>query len=403
MLSAGLEKLFERYDAIVTPAAPGEAPVGEATGDPAFCTLWTYCGVPAVTLPLLTGSNGMPVGVQLVGRRLYDGRLLRTADWLTQRLQRRGPERRRGDGRRGMKLLDRVFATLSLSRLRRLPRASSSGLCRSRASFWSASSAPASAPTTSCAAPISGAGVSGITAARPGSNLHCRSGDARLATVFKDRQSTWLEKIRWGVISTALIGTKKVIPGMQRSKRGTVDAIASRDLSRAKAAAAKLGIPKAYGSYEAAARRSRTSTRSTIPLPNNLHIDWTIEALKAGKHVLCEKPFGMNAKDAARVLQAVAGKRHVMEAFMVRFHPQWLRARELSASGKIGELKAVQVFFAYDNRDPKNIRNMAGDRRRRGARHRLLRHRLRPLHLRGGAEAHRVARRPRSRLSAPTG
>ena len=82
--------MFDRYDAIVTPAAPGEAPIGEATGDPAFNTLWTYCGVPAVTLPLLTGSNGMPIGVQLVGRRLHDGRLLRTAEWLTQRLRDEG-------------------------------------------------------------------------------------------------------------------------------------------------------------------------------------------------------------------------------------------------------------------------------------------------------------------------
>jgi Asp-tRNA(Asn)/Glu-tRNA(Gln) amidotransferase A subunit family amidase len=89
-LYAGLEKVFDRYDAIVTPAAPGEAPIGEATGDPAFSTLWTYCGVPALTLPLLTGSNGMPIGVQLVGRRLYDGRLLRTAEWLVQRLREEG-------------------------------------------------------------------------------------------------------------------------------------------------------------------------------------------------------------------------------------------------------------------------------------------------------------------------
>jgi Asp-tRNA(Asn)/Glu-tRNA(Gln) amidotransferase A subunit family amidase len=92
MLRAGLEKLFDRYDAIVTPAAPGEAPVGEATGDPAFSTLWTYCGVPAVTLPILTGSNGMPIGVQLVGRRWCDGRLLRTAEWLMKRLREEGSD-----------------------------------------------------------------------------------------------------------------------------------------------------------------------------------------------------------------------------------------------------------------------------------------------------------------------
>lgn len=163
-------------------------------------------------------------------------------------------------------------------------------------------------------------------------------------------------KIRWGVISTALIGTQKVIPGMQRSKRGTVDAIASRDLKRAKATAAKLGIPKAYGSYEAMLADPDIDAIYN-PLPNNLHIDWTIEALKAGKHVLCEKPFGMNAKDAARVTK-FAGKKHVMEAFMIRFHPQWLKARDLVRSGKIGELKAVQVFFTYNNVDPKNIRNI---------------------------------------------
>ncbi len=163
-------------------------------------------------------------------------------------------------------------------------------------------------------------------------------------------------KIRWGVISTANIGTKKVIPGMQRSKRGTVDAIASRSLSRAKAAAKELGIPKAYGSYEELLADPDIDAIYN-PLPNNLHVDWTIAALKAGKHVLCEKPLGMDAKDAARLRKA-AGKRHAMEAFMVRHHPQWLKARELIRSGRIGELKAVQVFFCYDNRDPKNIRNI---------------------------------------------
>jgi Asp-tRNA(Asn)/Glu-tRNA(Gln) amidotransferase A subunit family amidase len=91
-LNAGLNRLFERFDAIVTPAAAGEAPVGQATGDPAFSTIWTYCGVPAITLPLLTGSNGMPIGVQLVGRLYYDGRLLRTARWLSSRLQEEGQD-----------------------------------------------------------------------------------------------------------------------------------------------------------------------------------------------------------------------------------------------------------------------------------------------------------------------
>jgi predicted dehydrogenase len=164
------------------------------------------------------------------------------------------------------------------------------------------------------------------------------------------------QKIRWGVISTALIGTAKVIPGMQRSKRGTVDAIASRDLAKAKAAASKLGIKKAYGSYEELLADPDIDAIYN-PLPNNYHIDWTIKALKAGKHVLCEKPFGMDAKDAARVGKHV-GDRVLMEAFMIRFHPQWLRARKLIRDGKIGELTAVQVFFSYNNHDPRNIRNI---------------------------------------------
>ncbi len=162
-------------------------------------------------------------------------------------------------------------------------------------------------------------------------------------------------KIRWGVLSTAAIG-KKVVPGMQRSKRGTVDAIASRDAGRAERAAAEFGIAKSYGSYEELLADPDIEAVYN-PLPNNLHIDWTIAALNAGKHVLCEKPIGMSADDASR-LRGVAQGRHVMEAFMIRFHPQWLRARELIRKGRIGDVRAVQVFFAYDNRNPQNIRNI---------------------------------------------
>jgi len=165
------------------------------------------------------------------------------------------------------------------------------------------------------------------------------------------------EKIRWGVISTANIGTQRVIPGMQRAQRGTVDAISSRNEATAKEAAATLGIPKAYGSYEAMLADPDIDAVYN-PLPNNMHIDWTIKALEAGKHVLCEKPIGMDAADVER-LKAAKTDRYVMEAFMVRFHPQWLRARALIREGKVGDVKAVQVFFCYDNRDPKNIRNIA--------------------------------------------
>lgn len=164
-----------------------------------------------------------------------------------------------------------------------------------------------------------------------------------------------MRKIRWGVLSTALIGTEKVIPAIQRSQRGTVTAIASRDLARAEAAARKLGIAKAYGSYsELLADPDIDAVYN--PLPNNLHVDLTLEAAAAGKPVLCEKPIAMNTGDAER-LRAIDGKVLVMEAFMVRFHPQWLWAREQLRGGALGELRAIQAFFSYTNLDPDNIRN----------------------------------------------
>jgi len=164
-----------------------------------------------------------------------------------------------------------------------------------------------------------------------------------------------MQKIRWGVLSTAKIGIEKVIPAMQRSQRGEVTAIASRDKARAAAAAEKLGIAKAYGSYaELFADPDIDAVYN--PLPNNLHVDLTLEAARAGKPVLCEKPIGMDAADAER-LRAIDGKVPVMEGFMVRFHPQWLWAREQVRSGAVGELRAIQTFFSYTNVDPENIRN----------------------------------------------
>lgn len=164
-----------------------------------------------------------------------------------------------------------------------------------------------------------------------------------------------MSDVRWGVLSTARIGLEKVIPGIQRSRRGAVTAIASRDLTRAKAAAAELGIEKAYGSY-AELLADPDIDAIYNPLPNNLHVDLTLQAVEAGKAVLCEKPIGMDRADAERLL-AVEGKAPVMEAFMVRFHPQWLWAREHLRSGGLGELRAIQAFFSYFNRDPANIRN----------------------------------------------
>lgn len=164
-----------------------------------------------------------------------------------------------------------------------------------------------------------------------------------------------MEKARWGVVSTARIGTEKVIPGIQRSRLGRVAGIASRDLARAQSAAANLGIEKAYGSYEELLA-DRDIEFIYNPLPNDQHVDVTLAAAVAGKHVLCEKPIGLTAQDAAR-LSALPENIRMMEAFMVRFHPQWLRCREILRSGKIGKINAIQVAFSYFNSDPQNIRN----------------------------------------------
>ncbi|CAA9588587.1 MAG: NAD binding oxidoreductase [uncultured Thermomicrobiales bacterium] len=169
-----------------------------------------------------------------------------------------------------------------------------------------------------------------------------------------------MDRVRWGVLSTAKIGTAKVLPAMRRGRRGELAAIASRDEKTARAAAAQLGIPKAYGSYEALLADPAIDAIYN-PLPNHLHVPWTIKALEAGKHVLCEKPIGLSAAQAQELVAAAARHPHlkVMEAFMYRHHPQWQRAKEIVASGGIGELKTINSFFSYYNDDPHNIRNMA--------------------------------------------
>jgi predicted dehydrogenase len=166
-----------------------------------------------------------------------------------------------------------------------------------------------------------------------------------------------MEPVRWGVISTARIGTEKVLPGMKASPLVNLRAIASRSLRSAQAAAAKLGIPKAYGSYEELLADPEIEAVYN-PLPNHLHVPLTLAAARAGKHVLCEKPIALNAREAEE-LKEIDGKVIFMEAFMVRFHPQWLRAREIVRSGAIGDLRAVQVLFSYFNDDPMNVRNQA--------------------------------------------
>jgi len=169
-----------------------------------------------------------------------------------------------------------------------------------------------------------------------------------------------MKKIRWGVLSTARIGTETVIPAMQLGEYCTITAIASRQLEKAQAAARQLGIKKAYGSYEELLSDPDIDA-VYIPLPNHLHVPWTINALKAGKHVLCEKPIGLSAAEAQKLLDAARKFPHqkVMEAFMYRHHPQWKWAKQKVAEGKIGELRTIQSFFSYYNADPDNIRNKA--------------------------------------------
>lgn len=167
-------------------------------------------------------------------------------------------------------------------------------------------------------------------------------------------------KIRWGIISTAKIGTEKVIPAIQKAANCEVVAISSRNKENATAAARKLGIAKAYGSYEALLADPDIDAIYN-PLPNHLHVEYSIKALEAGKHVLCEKPIGLNTEEAL-LLQKEAAKYpelKIMEAFMYRFHPQWKQVKKWVDEGLIGEVKTVQSFFSYYNDDPKNIRNQS--------------------------------------------
>ena len=167
-------------------------------------------------------------------------------------------------------------------------------------------------------------------------------------------------RVRFGIISTANIGTEHVIPAMQRGSLTEVTAIASRDIDRARSAADRLGISKAYGSYEELLADPDIDAVYN-PLPNHLHVPVSIKALQAGKHVLCEKPIALNADEAQLLLDEA--NRHpnlkVMEAFMYRFHPQWHRTREIVGSGLIGELRTVDSVFCYHNTDPTNIRHDA--------------------------------------------
>tara|TARA_E500000331_G_C17182104_1_gene680997 strand:- start:272 stop:1261 length:990 start_codon:yes stop_codon:yes gene_type:complete len=168
-----------------------------------------------------------------------------------------------------------------------------------------------------------------------------------------------MKKLNWGILSTAKIGIEKVIPAMQQGKLSEIVAIASRTHESAREAAKNLKIPKAFGSYQDLL--DDTSIDAVyIPLPNHMHVPWTIKALAANKHVLCEKPIALTATEAKELLKETEKFPHlkVMEAFMYRHHPQWIQALELINGGGIGMVKTVHSFFSYYNDDPENIRNM---------------------------------------------
>ena len=166
------------------------------------------------------------------------------------------------------------------------------------------------------------------------------------------------KRIRWGVLGVAAIAMKKVIPAMQKGELTEITAIASRDPERARAAAEQLKIKKSYGSYEELLADPEVDAVYN-PLPNHLHVSWSVKAAEAGKHVLCEKPIALTAAEVDTLIEArnATGKK-IGEAFMVRTHPQWLRAREIVRSGEIGELRVILSGFSYFNADPKNIRNI---------------------------------------------
>lgn len=166
-------------------------------------------------------------------------------------------------------------------------------------------------------------------------------------------------KVKWGVLSTAAIGLRRVIPAMQNSQWCEITAIASRDLAKAQEAAGKLGIKKAYGSYEELLADPEIEAIYNS-LPNHLHVPWSIKTAEGGKHVLCEKPLSLNMAEAKTLLQARdrCGVK-IGEAFMVRTHPQWLRTRELVRSGRIGELRSAFGYFGYHDTDPTSVANIA--------------------------------------------
>ncbi len=166
-----------------------------------------------------------------------------------------------------------------------------------------------------------------------------------------------VDKVRWGVLGTANIAVRKVIPAMRSSDVCDILAIASRDADVARRVATDMSIPTAYGSYDELLSDPEIEA-IYIPLPNHLHVEWSIKAAEAGKHVLCEKPIGLNSGEVRDLIAARdrTGVK-IQEAFMVRTHPMWIAVRDMVRQGRIGEVRAITGFFSYFNVDLANIRN----------------------------------------------
>ncbi len=175
--------------------------------------------------------------------------------------------------------------------------------------------------------------------------------------MFSAGRVTGMEIVRWGVLSTSSFAEEKFLPGLRKSSLIEVAAVASRGLGRASEYAARNGIPTAYGSYEELLADPSIDVIYN-PLPNDLHVEWTRRAAEAGKHVMCEKPMGLNAAELD-VLLPYTSKVHIAEAFMVRFHPQWTETRNVVRSGSLGRISHMHVSFGYNNTDATNIRNTA--------------------------------------------
>ncbi len=166
--------------------------------------------------------------------------------------------------------------------------------------------------------------------------------------------------VRWGILGVAKIALEKIIPAIQAGRSGAVVAIASRSPAKARAAAERVGIARAHGSYDELLADPEVDVVYN-PLPNHLHVPWSMRALAAGKHVLCEKPIAQNAAEAEQLLTArTRAGRLVQEAAMVRTHPRWLGAQALVQGGRIGQLRAITGFFSYFNDSPDNVRNRRG-------------------------------------------